>query len=179
MENASVNKTDVISLVVSRGSEQSDEYTATVPNVVNQKLAKAQQTISALGFGIGDVSEEYSDTVKKGYVIRQTVKSGRQMPVSGSIGLVVSKGPEDGEKYTASYTFALEDLHDSDGNPITEGVVNVVLDGVLQTVDEKYADVSTWPGDYTIELISDQKGKATIELMVNGQVIHTGTVNFK
>lgn len=178
-ENASVNKTDIIKLVVSRGSQQSDEYTATVPNVVNQKLAKAQQTISALGFGIGDVSEEYSDTVKKGYVIRQTVKSGRQMPVSGSIGLVVSKGPEDGEKYTGSYTFALEDLHDADGNPITEGVVNVVLDGVLQNVDDKYADVSTWPGDYTIELISDKKGKATIELMVNGQVIHTGTVNLK
>lgn len=178
-ENASVNKTDIVKLVVSRGSQESEEKTATVPSLVNMKLAKAQQKISASGFGIGNVSEEYSDTVKKGYVIRQTVKSGHQMPLGGTIGLVVSKGSEDAPKYTGSYTFALEDLHDADGNPITEGVVNVALDGVLQTVDPKYADVSTWPGDYTIELTGDKKGKATIELMVNGQVIHTGTVKLK
>ena len=101
------------------------------------------------------------------------------MPLGGTIGLVVSKGSEDAPKYTGSYTFALEDLHDADGNPITEGVVNVALDGVLQKVDPKYADVSTWPGDYTIEFTGDKKGKATIELMVNGQVIHTGTVKLK
>ena len=99
--------------------------------------------------------------------------------MSGTISVVVSKGPEAGEKYTGSYTFALEDLHDANGNPITEGVVNVVLDGVLQKVDEEYADVSTWPGDYTIQLTGDKKGKATIELMVNGQIIHTGTVKLK
>ena len=166
-------------MVVSRGSQESEEKTATVPSLVNMKLAKAQQKISSSGFEIGNVSEEYSDTVKKGYVIRQTVKSGHQMPLGGTIGLVVSKGSEDAPKYTGSYTFALEDLHDADGNPITEGVVNVALDGVLQKVDPKYADVSTWPGDYTIELTGDKKGKATIELMVNGQVIHTGTVKLK
>ena len=178
-ENASVNKKDIVKLVVSRGSQESEEKTATVPSLVNMKLAKAQQKISSSGFEIGNVSEEYSDTVKKGYVIRQTVKSGHQMPLGGTIGLVVSKGSEDAPKYTGSYTFALEDLHDADGNPITEGVVNVALDGVLQKVDPKYADVSTWPGDYTIELTGDKKGKATIELMVNGQVIHTGTVKLK
>ena len=178
-ENASVNKKDIVKLVVSRGSQESEEKTATVPSLVNMKLAKAQQKISSSGFEIGNVSEEYSDTVKKGYVIRQTVKSGHQMPLGGTIGLVVSKGSEDAPKYTGSYTFALEDLHDADGNPITEGVVNVARDGVLQKVDPKYADVSTWPGDYTIELTGDKKGKATIELMVNGQVIHTGTVKLK
>lgn len=178
-ERAAVSKNDIIKLIVSRGNQQSAEKTATVPNVVNYKLDKAQERISSAGFGVGEVKEEYSDTVKKGYVIRQNVKSGRQMPVSGTISVVVSKGPEAGEKYTGSYTFALEDLHDANGNPITEGVVNVVLDGVLQKVDEKYADVSTWPGDYTIQLTGDKKGKATIELMVNGQVIHTGTVKLK
>lgn len=178
-ENASVNKTDIVKLVVSRGSQESEEKTATVPSLVNMKLAKAQERISVSGFGVGNVSEEYSDTVKKGYVIRQTVKSGHQMPLGGTIGLVVSKGSEDAPKYTGSYTFALEDLHDADGNPITEGVVNVALDGVLQKVDPKYADVSKWPGDYTIQLTGDKKGKATIELMVNGQVIHTGTVKLK
>ena len=178
-ENASVNNKDIVKLVVSRGSQESEEKTATVPSLVNMKLAKAQQKITSIGFEIGNVSEEYSDTVKKGYVIRQTVKSGHQMPLGGTIGLVVSKGSEDAPKYTGSYTFALEDLHDADGNPITEGVVNVALDGVLQKVDPKYADVSTWPGDYTIELTGDKKGKATIELMVNGQVIHTGTVKLK
>ena len=178
-ERAAVSKNDIIKLIVSRGNQQSAEKTATVPNVVNYKLDKAQERISSAGFGVGEVKEEYSDTVKKGYVIRQNVKSGRQMPVSGTISVVVSKGPEAGEKYTGSYTFALEDLHDANGNPITEGVVNVVLDGVLQKVDEEYADVSTWPGDYTIQLTGDKKGKATIELMVNGQIIHTGTVKLK
>ena len=47
-----------------------------------------------------------------------------------------------------------EDLKmvDAEGNPITEGVVSVALNDVLQKVDPKYADVSMWKGDYTMNL---------------------------
>lgn len=73
----------------------------------------------------------------------------------------------------------MEDLVDSDGNPITEGVVSVAVDEVLQKVDKKYSDVSKWDGDYTMDLTSETKGKATIELFVNGKSVKKDTVKFK
>ena len=133
---------------------------------------------------MGEEREEFSETVKKGYVIRQTMKAGGIAPTGTSIGLVISKGSEEPttiepESYTTTYSFALEDLYDEQGNPITEGPVLVLLNGVQQVVDEAHSDVSKWTGDYTISLTSETKGKATIELYVNGKVVKEDTVRFK
>lgn len=73
----------------------------------------------------------------------------------------------------------MENLIDEDGQPITEGVVSVAVDGVLQKVDTKHSDVSLWKGDYTMNLESDKKGKATVELFVNGTSVIKDTVKFK
>jgi serine/threonine-protein kinase len=146
---------------------------------VGEKQGVAQQKISSAGFTVGDVREEYSDDVEKGYVIRQVVKAGSSAPTGTTIGIVVSKGPEDGQEYKGSYTFALEDLIDSDGNPITEGVVSVALDEVLQKIDTNYEDVSMWQGDYTMQFVGSKKGKATVELFVNGKSVIKDTVKLK
>lgn len=178
-ERASISKTDIVHLKVSRGKDKTGEKVATVPNVVNYEQSKAQAKISSAGFSVGTVRELYSDEVEKGKVIRQLVKGGSTAPVGASIGIVVSKGPEDGEQYKGTYTFALEDLLDSDGNPITEGVVSVALNDVLQKVDAKYADVSMWQGDYKMNLVGDKEGKATIELFVDGKSVIKDTVKLK
>lgn len=178
-ERASISKTDTIYLKVSRGKDKTGEKIVTVPNIVNYEQGKAQEKISSAGFSVGTVREVYSDEVEKGKVIRQLVKGGSSAPAGASIGIVVSKGPEDGEQYKGTYTFALEDLLDSDGNPITEGVVSVALNDVLQKVDPQYADVSMWKGDYKMELVGDKAGKATIELFIDGKSVIKDTVKLK
>lgn len=178
-ERASISKTDTIHLKVSRGTNKTGESIATVPNVVNYEQGKAQEKISAAGFSVGTVKEIYSDDVEKGKVIRQLIKGGSSAPAGTSIGIVVSKGPEDGEKYQGTYTFSLENLIDAEGNPITEGVVSVALNDVLQKVDPKYANVSMWKGDYTMNLEGDKEGKATIELFVDGKSVIKDTVKLK
>lgn len=178
-ERAAVSKNDIIKLTVSRGEKNTGEETVIIPNLINKEEGKAQEKIEEEGFSVGEVRYEFSDTVPKGVVIRQTIKSGGNAPRGTTIGLVVSKGPEEGEQYSATYTFAKEDLRDSDGNPVIEGTVMVLLNGVSQTVDSGYADVAMWPGDYTIQLKGDVKGNATVELLVNGIVVHEGTVKLK
>jgi len=46
-------------------------------------------------------------------------------------------------------------------------------------IDAEYSDVSKWPGDYTMTLTSDTKGKATIELLIDGKVVKTDKVKLK
>lgn len=178
-ERASISKTDIIRLTVSRGKDKTGEKIETVPNVVGYEQSKAQQKISDAGFSVGGVKEVYSDDVEKGKVVRQLIKGGSSAPLGTTVSIVVSKGPEGGEKYHGTYTFALESLIDSDGNPITEGVVSVALNDVLQKVDAGYADVSMWMGDYTMKLEGDKKGKSTIELFVDGKSVVKDTVKLK
>ena len=181
-EKASVSKNDVIKLTVSRGQQISvDEKVATIPNVVGKAEAKAEAAISAAGFSVGEVRHVYNDDVEKGVVIRQTVKAGSSAPYSTPIGLLISDGSENAEKeYSGEYTFALEDLYDPEtGEPITEGTVSVLLNGMALSVDENYSDVSKWDGDYTISFSGDTKGKATIELLIDGKIIRTDSVKLK
>ena len=42
-----------------------------------------------------------------------------------------------------------------------------------------YSDVSNWPGDYEINLVSNKKGKAQVELFVNGKSVKKDTVKLK
>ncbi len=176
---ASVVKKDTISLTVSRGQKDEGDKVSTIPNVINKTESKAESAISSAGHRVGEVRYEFSDTIEKGVVIRQSIKSGGTAPSGTSIGLVVSKGPENAGEYQGTYTFTKEDLLDSEGNPITSGPVSVLMDGVSQKVDEKYSDVSKWPGDYKMTFSGDTKGKVTIELLVDGNIVIEDKVTLK
>lgn len=66
----------------------------TVPNVVGQTLAQARSNIEAAGLTIADddVTEEASNDVEKGNVIRSIPKSGSQLREGSHVKLVVSSG---------------------------------------------------------------------------------------
>ena len=175
-ENASVNKNDMISLTVSRGQKDTGVLVSTVPNVVNKKLAKAQESITAADLKVKSVRYEYSDDVQKGYVIRQSVKPGTSAPRGSSVSIVVSKGSDSKGQYSGVYTFALEDLLGENGALITQGTVSILLNGEAQTVAPQYSDISKWTGDYTYTFYGDIKGKATVELLVDGKIVIEDTV---
>lgn len=175
-ENASVNKNDMISLTVSRGQKDTGVLVSTVPNVVNKKLAKAQESITAADLKVKSVRYEYSDDVQKGYVIRQSVKPGTSAPRGSGVSIVVSKGSDSKGQYSGVYTFALEDLLGENGALITQGTVSILLNGEAQTVAPQYSDISKWTGDYTYTFYGDIKGKATVELLVDGKIVIEDTV---
>ncbi len=180
-DKAEVSKGEIIKLKVSRGNESSGEPISigTIPNVVGKTLAQAQSSISNAGFNVGSKKEVFSEEVKKGVIIRQSIKSGRA-PYGLTINLVVSKGSEkEDKKYTASCTIAMENLLDAEGNPITSGVVTAVLNGAPVEVDEAYQNVENWPGDYTMNLTSGEKGKATLYIYIDGVEAFETTVKLK
>ncbi|MHB1390855.1 MAG: Stk1 family PASTA domain-containing Ser/Thr kinase [Thermoleophilia bacterium] len=64
----------------------------TVPGVTGMPLAQAQDAIRAQGLTPATDSEEYSETVPAGNVIRQNPDAGARISKGGTIRLVVSKG---------------------------------------------------------------------------------------
>ncbi|MGN0170748.1 MAG: Stk1 family PASTA domain-containing Ser/Thr kinase [Lachnospiraceae bacterium] len=100
-----VHAGDVITLVVSRGSE-----TVQVPNVVGKKEAVAREKLVAAGFSVS-VSSKYDNNVAEGKVISQSV-SGSATPGS-AIKLVVSLGA-DTVYYSYSATIDAADAVEKD-----------------------------------------------------------------
>ena len=81
-------KGDTITLVVSKGKEP-----ITIADVVGKTEAEAKNTLEKQTFKVTTTSE-YSDTVKKDYVISQNPKAGTTKYKGDTIALVISKGKE-------------------------------------------------------------------------------------
>jgi len=65
-----------------------------VPNVVGQSQTAATKAITDQGLVLGDVKEEFSDSVKKGVVISSSPSADEEVDKGSEIDLVVSKGKE-------------------------------------------------------------------------------------
>ena len=75
-----------IALTVSRGKELRE-----VPDVVGDSKANAESALSDAGFK-SKSSEEFSDSVDKGKVIRQSPQGGVSVEVGSTVTIVISKG---------------------------------------------------------------------------------------
>ncbi|MCM1430289.1 MAG: Stk1 family PASTA domain-containing Ser/Thr kinase [Muribaculaceae bacterium] len=78
-----------VTIVVSQG-----QRSVTVPSVLGDKQEKATQTLTDAGLKV-KIAEAYSDSVKAGLVISQSVSSGKTVPAGTEITITVSLGPEE------------------------------------------------------------------------------------
>ena len=87
----SAKSSDTVKIVVSKGAQGNSEKAdlSKVPDVVSKDKNEAKKALNEQGIGMTVVSEEYSDTVKKGEVISQETNSS-----TGVVEVVVSKGSE-------------------------------------------------------------------------------------
>ena len=76
-----------IVIVVSKGAEKAE-----VPNLVGKTASEAKAALTAKGLTDGGSTEEYSNTVEEGKIIRQDVKAGKKVDSGTSVSYVVSKG---------------------------------------------------------------------------------------
>ncbi|MCX4968825.1 Stk1 family PASTA domain-containing Ser/Thr kinase [Streptomyces sp. NBC_00654] len=65
-----------------------------VPSLLGQTQKTAEQRLSDAGLDLAGVDRAYSDTVDRGAVISSDPASGERIRGNGSVGLVVSRGPE-------------------------------------------------------------------------------------
>lgn len=84
-----VRKGRQVDLVVSRGAEL---VRGGVPSVVGRLLEEAEMILRQNGLALGQVVEQESDKVPKGYVLGQFPEQGTELPRGESVDLVVSKG---------------------------------------------------------------------------------------
>jgi eukaryotic-like serine/threonine-protein kinase len=88
-EGSEVEQGSEVTVFVSAGAEQ-----VGVPFLENTELSAARDTILDLRFTVGEITEEPSDTVPVGIVIRQNPAANVLMPIGSPIDLVVSSGPD-------------------------------------------------------------------------------------
>ena len=75
------------------GNRTSEDGTIYAPDLVNMSLENANKLIYSLGLSMS-VSEEYSSTVEKNYVISQAPLQNTPLQKGDTITIVISKGPE-------------------------------------------------------------------------------------
>ena len=86
-----VSKNSTVVITVSKGKKP--ESKVSVPNLRYFTQSEARSELSSAGLTLGSVLTEYSDSVEKGLVIRQTVSSGSKVKKGTAVGIYVSLGP--------------------------------------------------------------------------------------
>jgi serine/threonine-protein kinase len=165
---SSVASGSTVTLVVSQGIEQVE-----VPDVLGQTREKATKSLEDKGFSV-TVEEEYSDDVKEGNVIRQSVDGGVSVNAGSDITITVSLG-----KKTVLYSFSMgfsvpEDatgisytLTTEDGAVISSGS-DSVSGGSTYTISQINIEVPSGylELDWTIE--SEDEDGSTVTTVENG-----------
>ena len=86
-----VAKNSTVVITVSKGEKP--ETMVRVPNLRYFTESKARSELKNSNLVLGSVLKEYSDSVEKGLVIRQTVSSGSKVKEGTAVGIYVSLGP--------------------------------------------------------------------------------------
>lgn len=84
-----VGRGEEITVLLSKGPELFK-----VPDIVGSSQQDATTELTKSNLAVGDVKEKFSESVKKGDVISQSVDAGAQHKGGTTVGLVVSKGRE-------------------------------------------------------------------------------------
>lgn len=182
---SSVEKNSSVKLIISKGPKSE---TVKVPNIVNKKLSVALERLADVGLVASDnPSYVYSDTVKKDYIVSQTVKAATRVEVGTEVGFTVSLGPKSQAtpKPTKEESYSYQGTLRINSNPFDyenepAAVIKLVLeqDGKSRPVRSETLSYGDFPKEFPIEGWSENNGKVT--LFKNDQQIGgTYNVEFK
>ncbi len=86
-----------VTITISQGNES-----ATVPSVIGKSESEARTLLGNAKLNVGTVTQDYSSSVKSGYVISQSVSAGSVVSSGTAVNLVVSKGAKETTYYIKS-----------------------------------------------------------------------------
>lgn len=138
---ASVREGDTVTIVISKGPQQTDATDMIeVPSVLGDSVQKARETLEGLGLYV-HIIESYSSEYPEGQIMKQSIEAGSEVEPGASIELEVSigelenvsSGSETGSSEGAYRCFAtLTEPADADGTSVYNGEkvkITIVQDG--------------------------------------------------
>ncbi len=88
---AKTSKGATVKIVVSKGAEVK---VAVVPDLKKKTIAEAESALSEVQLNLGKVTQEFSDSVKEGQVISQSIVAGTEVKEGTKVDITISKGKE-------------------------------------------------------------------------------------
>ncbi len=166
-----------VTLTVSKGKETK---TVKMPDLSSYTQDDAVYVINSSGLKVGDISEEYSDYVDKGYVTWQGVDAGSEVAEGTVVNFGVSKGPRETETQAPSSGEATVYMpadnpfgHDiGSSGPLAAGTVSINVtysDGTVETVYTAYCSSSdAYESGWSTTLSGELGTSATVTAYVEG-----------
>ena len=145
--NTKAAKGSTVTIVVSKGEEVK---VSKVPDLKKKTVTSAESALSEVNLKLGNVSQEYSDSVAEGKVIRQSIEAGTEVKEGTAIDITISKGKE---PKTVTYTATFAGAIINDSYSFEEG----------ETV---YVELVLKVGDASYTLISDYFSEASFPLSI-------------
>lgn len=160
-------KDDYVTIYISKGIASSVSTAAPnksirVPALTGGDLDSARNALSSAGLSLGNVTVVYSDA-PYGTIISQSVNAGSAVAQGSSVGVVISGGTE------PEYTAPEEPTNPEENNENTNG-------GNTENGYEGSSSGGSASGTKTFYVsIPDGNGDASVEVYVNGELVHEGT----
>lgn len=165
-QGVQVEYNTLIDLYVSKGPQP-----AIMPNVVNMTLEEATTALENAGLKLGKVLYKETTDVPENLVLEQSVPPNSEVQKGSPIDLIVSKMPQDSlQQQTKNVIIKLPD------KPGTMKVdVYVIQNGQKNLV---YSAEHTYQDSPLTVPVTAYKGKATLEVDIDGQVYSTVEAKF-
>ncbi|MEO1575345.1 MAG: PASTA domain-containing protein, partial [Pseudomonadota bacterium] len=139
----SVGAAATVDIVISSGPAP-----VNVPDVTGFTQSGAQTAIEAAGLVVGTLSQENSDTVGAGLVIRTSPAAGASAAVGSAVDIVISLGPVSGSQAITTF---IRTLPPGQKNEIQIYQKNdVVLVFTVQDFDQKPVNVTNYTGRFVM-----------------------------
>lgn len=173
------NEDDRVDYVVSIGPKIT--YVP-MPNLLNLNLEAAQLVIVQNGLTVGEVTEETSEEVEKGLVLRQSVAAGQEVAQGTSIWMTISSGknveeppveePGGEEPTTGSYPLTISLPKDKEKVLV---VVQKIIDGGREIIYSQEVDTK----EQSVIINIEDTGIQKYDIYIDNELIETAEINFE
>lgn len=158
-----------VTIVVSKGKEVK---VAKVPDLKKMTVTEAESALSDVKLQLGNVSQEYSDSIKEGKVISQSIAAGTEVKEDTKVDITISKGKKPTTTtYTASFSGSISNSSYSfpEGGLVKITVTLKVGDASYSLINDWYDEASLPVDGSSISAVSDLASKDNISLLYSVQ----------
>ncbi|MBR1865653.1 MAG: PASTA domain-containing protein, partial [Lachnospiraceae bacterium] len=142
--NTTAAKGTTVRIVVSKGKEVK---VFVVPDLKKKTITEAESALSEVNLKLGNVTQEYSESIKEGQVISQSIAAGTEVKESTAVDITISKGKK---PTTTTYTVSFSGSISNNGYDFEEGEfvrikVTLIVGGASYTIVDDVYDEAELP----------------------------------
>lgn len=166
--DSSASKGSTVRIVVSKGKEVK---VAVVPDLKKKTVTEAEKALSDVKLKLGNVTQEYSDNIKEGQVISQSIASGTEVKEETAVDITISKGKK---PTTTTYTVSFSGSIANNGFEFQEGqLVHITL--TLQVGGASYEILNEFYDEVELPISVEDAAEITDLLSKDGTLIYSVT----